>query len=118
MGLFRKYINQPRKPEGFLGKLMIKGMNTGHAKLADWGMKHLQTIAPSQVLDIGCGGGRNAGELLKKYPGTKVTAIDYSPLSVEQAAEYHDPKAPYDSYDESDDTREKARTMLLLKQNL
>lgn len=30
---------------------------------------------------------------------------------------YHDPKAPYDGYDESDDTREKARTMPLLKQN-
>ena len=30
---------------------------------------------------------------------------------------YHDPKAPYDGYDESDDTREKARTQLLLKQN-
>ena len=30
---------------------------------------------------------------------------------------YHDPKAPYDGYDESDDTREKARIQLLLKQN-
>jgi len=30
---------------------------------------------------------------------------------------YLDPKAPYDGYDESDDTREKARTQLLLKQN-
>lgn len=28
-------------------------------------------------------------ELLKRYPGAKVTAIDYSPLSVEQAAEYN-----------------------------
>ena len=39
MGLFRKYVNQTRKPEGFLGKLMIGGMNGGHAKLADWGMR-------------------------------------------------------------------------------
>ena len=30
---------------------------------------------------------------------------------------YRDPKAPYDGYDESDDTREKARTAMLLKQN-
>lgn len=30
---------------------------------------------------------------------------------------YHDPKAPYDGYDERDDTREKARTEILLKQN-
>lgn len=26
MGLFKKYVNQTRKPEGFLGKLMIDGM--------------------------------------------------------------------------------------------
>lgn len=29
----------------------------------------------------------------------------------------HDPKAPYDGYDESEDTEEKARTQILLKQN-
>ena len=25
-----------------------------------------------KIVDIGCGGGRNAGELLKKYPDSKV----------------------------------------------
>ena len=41
MGLFRKFVNQTRKPEGVLGKLMVNGMNGGHAKLADWGMSFL-----------------------------------------------------------------------------
>lgn len=89
MGLFKDYVSQTRKPEGFLGKMMIRGMNSGHAKMADWGMSHLKTITPAKIVDIGCGGGRNAGELLKKYPSAKVTAVDYSPLSVEQAAEYN-----------------------------
>ena len=89
MGLFKNYVSQTRKPEGFLGKMMIKGMNSGHAKMADWGMEHLKTEALSEIIDIGCGGGRNAGELLRKYPSAKVTAIDYSPLSVEQAAAYN-----------------------------
>lgn len=89
MGLFKNYINQTRKPEGVLGKMMIKGMNSGHAKMADWGMSHLQLTAPKEILDIGCGGGRNAAELLKRYPDSKVTAIDYSPLSVEQATAYN-----------------------------
>ena len=89
MGIFKNYINQTRKPEGFLGKMMIKGMNPGHAKMADWGMGHLTIPAPETILEIGCGGGRNAGELLKKYPSARVTAVDYSPLSVEQAAEYN-----------------------------
>lgn len=89
MGLFRNYINQTRKPEGFLGKLMIKGMNPGHARLADWGMEQLEEIHPQAIIDIGCGGGRNAAELLRRYPEATVTAVDYSPLSVEQATAYN-----------------------------
>lgn len=89
MGLFKKYVNQTRKPEGFLGKIMVGGMNGGHAKLADWGMSHLDISDPSNIAELGCGGGRNAGELLKKYPSSKVTALDYSELSVEKAKEYN-----------------------------
>lgn len=87
MGLFKKFVSQTRKPAGFLGKIMIKNMNSGHAKMADWGISHLANLSPAEILEIGCGGGRNAFALLKKYDCAKVTAIDYSPLSVEQATE-------------------------------
>lgn len=89
MALLRKFFNQTRKPEGFLGKLMLSGMNSGHAKLADWGLAHLPELSVSEAVDLGCGGGRNAGELLKKYPTAHVTAIDYSALCVEKAARYN-----------------------------
>ncbi|MCR5177672.1 MAG: class I SAM-dependent methyltransferase [Lachnospiraceae bacterium] len=89
MGLFKDYVSQTRKPEGFLGKMMVNGMNGGHAKMADWGMSHLQTVAPEEIVDLGCGGGRNAGELLKRYPSSRITAIDYSDTSVRIAAEYN-----------------------------
>ncbi len=89
MGLFKDYVSQTRKPEGFLGKMMLKGMNSGHAKMADWGLSHLRGLEPAKIADLGCGGGRNAGELLRKYPKAHVTAIDYSPLSVEKAKEYN-----------------------------
>ena len=89
MGLFKKYVSQTRKPEGFLGKMMLSGMNNGHAKMADWGLSHLPAVTPAAAVDLGCGGGRNAGELLKKYPEAKVTAIDYSELSVAKAREYN-----------------------------
>ena len=89
MGLFKKYVNQTRKPEGTLGKMMLAGMNSGHAKLADWGMSYLPDITPKQIADLGCGGGRNAGELLKRYPQAVVTALDYSELSVQKATEYN-----------------------------
>ena len=89
MGLFKNYVSQTRKPEGFLGKMMLSGMNSGHAKMADWGFTHLLEITPVKAVDLGCGGGRNAGELMKMYPKAQVTAIDYSDLSVAKAKEYN-----------------------------
>ena len=89
MSLVKNFFSQTRKPEGFLGKMMLGTMNPGHAKLADWGFTHLPAIAPESAVDLGCGGGRNAGELLKRYPAAHVTAVDYSALSVEKAKEYN-----------------------------
>ncbi len=89
MGIIRKFFNQTRKPEGILGIIMLKGMNSGHAKLAEWGFKHLPALQPAEVVDLGCGAGRNAGEMLKMFKDAHVTAIDYSPLSVEKAKTYN-----------------------------
>ena len=89
MGLFLKFINNTRKPSGILGKIMIYSMNKGHAKMADWGIKHFPKIQFQNLLDIGCGGGRNALTLLKKYDCTHLTAVDYSPLCVEKTRQYN-----------------------------
>lgn len=89
MGLYKKFVNQTRKPEGFLGKMMVNGMNSGHAKMADWGMSHLPQAEPEKMLDVGCGGGRNAAALLKRFPKAKMTAIDYSEVSVAKASDYN-----------------------------
>ena len=89
MGIFKDFFSQTRKPEGLLGKMMLSTMNPGHAKLADWGFTHLPDIAPKKAADLGCGGGRNAGELLKRYPKVQVTALDYSELSVEKTKKFN-----------------------------
>ena len=89
MSIAKDFFGQTRKPEGFLGKLMLGTMNSGHAKLADWGFTHLPAMTPEKAVDLGCGGGRNAGELLKRYPNAHVTALDYSELSVNKAKEYN-----------------------------
>ena len=47
-------------------------------------MAHLGGISPSNIAELGCGGGRNAAELLKRYPKAKLTAHDYSAISVEK----------------------------------
>ncbi|MCR5551541.1 MAG: methyltransferase domain-containing protein [Oscillospiraceae bacterium] len=88
MGLLKKFFAQTRKPEGFLGKLMVGGMNGGgHAKLADWGLSLLDGISPGRIAELGCGGGRNAKELLRRYPGAKLTALDDSEVSVGKTKE-------------------------------
>ena len=89
MGLAKNFFSQTRKPVGLLGKIMLGTMNSGHAKLADWGFTHLPDMTPERAVDLGCGGGRNAGEILKKYTKAHVTAIDYSELSVEKAKTYN-----------------------------
>lgn len=89
MWLFKKFVSQTRKPEWFLGKMMVNWMNGGHAKMADWWISHLENIHPKEIIEIWCGGGRNAGALLEKYPESKVTAIDYSEVAVKKATKYN-----------------------------
>ncbi len=39
MGLFSKIFSNARKPEGFMGRMMVNGMNGGpHARMAEWGL--------------------------------------------------------------------------------
>lgn len=90
MGLFQKFVSQTRKPDGLLGKMMLNSMNSGHAKMANWGFSHLPNLSPENAVDLGCGAGRNVGELLKRYPGALVTGIDYSDLSVEKSKDYNE----------------------------
>jgi hypothetical protein len=32
--------------------MMLKGMNSGHAKLADWGFEHLPKLSPKMAAEI------------------------------------------------------------------
>lgn len=84
MGLLKTIFNNTRKPEGWLGKMMVNGMNNGHAAVADWGMSCLTVLQPARIADLGCGGGRNAAQLLERYPHACLTALDYSEVSVEK----------------------------------
>lgn len=90
MGLLNKFFNQTRKPEGFLGKVMLSGMNGGgHARLADFGMAILPVDDVERITELGCGGGRNIDALLHRYPDSFVTAVDYSEASVATAKKYN-----------------------------
>ncbi len=86
MGLLRKIFSNTRKPEGFLGRMMVNGMNGGsHARLAEWGLSYVTVAEDADVLDVGCGGGANIARHLKRCPRGTVTGIDYSSVSVNKS---------------------------------
>ena len=89
MSLVKKFFSNAAKPSGILGRVMIAGMNIFHARVAHWGMSRLNIPEPSEIAELGCGGGKNIRDLLTKYPHAKVTGVDYSPLSLEKAREYN-----------------------------
>jgi len=86
MAFLSKLFSNTRKPEGFLGRLMVAGMNSGsHASLAVWGLEKTSIPQEGEILDIGCGGGANIARLLKASKAAKVTGVDYSKVSVEKS---------------------------------
>ncbi len=82
MGFKQKLVDQVRKPSGRLGKIIAKGMNKGHAKLAVWGLSHVIIDPNYIILDIGCGGGGNIERYAKMVLNGKIYGIDYSGTAV------------------------------------
>lgn len=83
MSIFNNFIKNTAYPSTtFWGRLMLAGMNHGHQKMALWCIEnHIKLSGNEDVLDIGCGGGQNIANFLKRTNG-KVHGIDYSPASV------------------------------------
>ncbi len=80
----------PGRPEGLSGKLMLNRMNSGnHARLSEWGLSHLSIAPKSAMLEIGCGGGANIARLLARCPDGQVMGVDYSEISVEKSRDFN-----------------------------
>ena len=92
MGILKQFFNNTRKPNGWMGKLMVNGMNQGHAAVSDWGLSYFPDVpgaAHSMLADFGCGGGRNTAELLKRFPEARVTALDYSKVACDKTQPFN-----------------------------
>ncbi len=83
MNLRKKYFNNARMPQGFLGRMILKRMNGGaHERLANWGFDHIFLRGNEKAIDLGCGGGANVGRLLNMLPDGSVAGLDYSETAV------------------------------------
>jgi ubiquinone/menaquinone biosynthesis C-methylase UbiE len=81
--MVRNFLRNCRKPQGRMGRFVVKAMNIGHSGISEWGLSHLREAKYEHILDIGCGGGANIERLLKRYVSSRVDGIDYSEVSVE-----------------------------------
>jgi ubiquinone/menaquinone biosynthesis C-methylase UbiE len=77
--------NQCKKPHGWLGRLILRNMNSRHSRVTDWGLGHISVAARDTILDVGCGGGRTVSKLAAMASEGKVYGVDFSEASVAAA---------------------------------
>lgn len=82
MGLKKRFFQNARKPKGIGGRVMLFRMNIRHNANALWGLSHVEIPPAAKILDIGCGGGKNMRNLLRRAPQGSIFGVDYSPDSV------------------------------------
>jgi len=78
MGLKERIGRQCRKPTGTFGKIVARKMNKSHDEVTRWGIQFLDTGRGKDLLDVGCGGGRNLRNLAEKCPDARVVGVDHS----------------------------------------
>lgn len=83
--MINKVLQNCSKPEGVLGKACVKMMNWVAAPAFKWSCQYIMPRKDAAILDVGCGGGKNISNFLKRCPKCIVTGIDYSAVSVDQA---------------------------------
>lgn len=89
MSELARRVNQCRKPNGELGRIVIEDMNSKHYELTSFGLKNVDIKDNYSILDIGCGGGRTVNRLSKLAFNGKVYGIDYSEECVRSSKEYN-----------------------------
>jgi ubiquinone/menaquinone biosynthesis C-methylase UbiE len=80
--MVRGFLKNCCKPQGLMGRFVVRIMNAGHKGISEWGLSHLNVAKDAVALDIGCGGGANVQRLLRMCPEGRVEGIDYSEESV------------------------------------
>ena len=79
------FRNNFGNPQGFIGRLMLSGMNMGHSPMAKWAFTQFDVPDDGMLVDIGCGGGFNIRRLLDRSKDGFVYGIDISSTSVEKS---------------------------------
>jgi SAM-dependent methyltransferase len=79
------HVTQCQKPSGWLGRFIVRNMNSRHSELTDWGLSRISVKPSDTILDVGCGGGKTLSKLATLAGQGKAFGIDYSVVSVSVA---------------------------------
>lgn len=79
-------LSQCRRPKGWPGRLLARGMNRSHAPMTTWGLAQVGVGDARSLLDVGCGGGGALLKLSRLAPRAVLCGIDYSGESLKVAA--------------------------------
>ena len=78
MSIIKNIFQNFRKPKNsFMGRCIVKMMNQGHNRISLWCIDNFVKLSGGEtVLDIGCGGGQNVANFIKRTHGL-VCGMDY-----------------------------------------
>jgi ubiquinone/menaquinone biosynthesis C-methylase UbiE len=82
MNLLNKLIEQAKNPDGIVGSFMLRIMNTAHTEMNNWALGSTKIGEDSNVLDVGCGGGKTIQLLSHINKSGRIYGIDYSEQAV------------------------------------
>lgn len=85
MKILKSVSCQCGRPNGLLGRMLLRSMNLFHAPITNWGLGYVNFRDGMKILDIGCGGGATLKRLLRRSSDSKVYGIDISEESVAKA---------------------------------
>jgi ubiquinone/menaquinone biosynthesis C-methylase UbiE len=85
MGLFEKFATQFGKPQGFLGRIAGKLMESKGTEKNEWTISLLDIQKDDKVLEIGYGPGVAIELLSKEVPNGYIVGIDHSDVMLKQA---------------------------------
>ncbi|MFI3243029.1 MAG: class I SAM-dependent methyltransferase [Akkermansia sp.] len=79
-------MNAGKPQETEAGNAMLERMNSRHNEMALWALGYLDFSVTRDILDVGCGGGRNIQNMVQMSQA-HVQGIDYSTASVKKSKE-------------------------------
>ncbi|MGE7623516.1 class I SAM-dependent methyltransferase [Viridibacillus sp. NPDC096237] len=85
MNLLNRLIEQAKNPNGIIGSIMLRIMNSAHTSMNRWALEKIKIRESAVMLDVGCGGGKTIQLLSKRNTSGKISGIDYSEQAVKDS---------------------------------